>query len=158
LKESDSNLQADAPDSVEAMMAQLTEGLGDLSGGESEEELQTLLEGMMTQLMSKEILYEPLKELHTKFPEYLKDNAETISADDKKRYNAQYAVVEKIVSIFDDPSYSDEDKGKGAEVVTLVNEMQSYGSPPADIMGPLPPGLDLGPDGIPNLPDGCIIA
>lgn len=59
------DLQADAPDSVEAMVAQLTEGL-DLGGEESEEELQKLFEGMMSQLMSKEILYEPLKELYTK--------------------------------------------------------------------------------------------
>jgi len=40
--------------------------LGDLGlgeGGENEEELAGFLETMMGQLMSKEVLYEPLKEL-----------------------------------------------------------------------------------------------
>jgi peroxin-19 len=34
--------------------------------GEDEEGLQGLLETMMSQLMSKEVLYEPLKEMHEK--------------------------------------------------------------------------------------------
>ncbi|CCM05295.1 uncharacterized protein FIBRA_07509 [Fibroporia radiculosa] len=156
LKESDSNMQTDAQDPIEALMAQLTDGLGDLSG-ESDEDLQKFLEGMMSQLMSKEVLYEPLKELHTKFPEYLKDSAATLSADDKKRYEAQYALSEQIVAIFDDPAYSDDDPQKSSQVVALVTEMQSHGSPPPDIMGSLPPGLEFGADGSPKLPEGCTI-
>ena len=39
---------------------------GDLDSEESEEELKGILETMMSQLMSKEVLYEPLKELHDK--------------------------------------------------------------------------------------------
>jgi peroxin-19 len=35
-------------------------------GGEGDEDLQGILETMMSQLMSKEVLYEPLKELHDK--------------------------------------------------------------------------------------------
>ena len=46
-------------DPLEALLAQL-------GTGESEEELNGLLETMMSQLMSKEVLYEPLKELHDK--------------------------------------------------------------------------------------------
>lgn len=46
-------------------MAQLGDGLNDLDVGEADE-LQKVLENMMTELMSKEILYEPLKELHDK--------------------------------------------------------------------------------------------
>lgn len=37
-------------------------------------------------------------------------------------------------------------------------QMQSYGSPPAEIMGPMPPGMDFGPDGTPKLPEGCVIS
>ncbi|OBZ78334.1 Peroxisome biogenesis protein 19-1 [Grifola frondosa] len=159
LKESDSNLQADAStsgaESLEALLSQLS---GELGEGESEEELHTLLDSMMSQLMSKEVLYEPLKELHEKFPSYLKENASKLSAEDKKRYDLQYIVVTKIVAVFDDPTYSDEDMQKGIKVVELMQEMQSHGSPPSEIMGPLPPGLDVGPDGMPKLPEGCTIA
>ncbi|KAI0916542.1 hypothetical protein AcV5_003003 [Taiwanofungus camphoratus] len=160
LKESDSNLQADAansaPDSLDALLAQMGDKLPDSE--ESEEELQKLLESMMGELMSKNILYEPLKELHTKFPDYLKDNAGKINTEDKKRYDSQYAIVIKIIAVFEDPSYSDEDTQKSVQILELMSEMQSLGSPPAEIMGPLPPGLDLGPDGMPKLPEGCTIA
>jgi len=47
---------------MEAFLAQL----GDGAGGESEEELNRLLESMMSQLMSKDVLYEPLKDLQDK--------------------------------------------------------------------------------------------
>ena len=45
-------------------MSQLTSGIED--SDEDNGELQTILETMMQHLMSKEILYEPLKELHDK--------------------------------------------------------------------------------------------
>jgi peroxin-19 len=35
--------------------------------------------------------------------------------------------------------------------------MQEYGTPPPEIMGDLPPGLEVGPDGVPQLPEGCIV-
>jgi hypothetical protein len=47
-------------------MAQLMAALGELGGEEGEGDVQEMLEGMMSQLMSKEILYEPLKELDEK--------------------------------------------------------------------------------------------
>lgn len=31
------------------------------------------------------------------------------------------------------------------------------GSPPAEIMGDMPPGMEMGPDGMPKLPDSCTI-
>ncbi|KAI0725203.1 Pex19-domain-containing protein [Fomitopsis betulina] len=157
LKESESSLKDGAGGSVDDIMAQLGDGLNDLDVGEADE-LQKVLENMMTELMSKEILYEPLKELHDKFPAYLKEHDSTLSADDKKRYDAQYTCVSKLITIFEDSSYSDSDPAKGAQVVTLMTEMQKHGSPPADIMAPLPPGLDMGADGLPKMPDGCIIA
>ncbi|TFY62030.1 hypothetical protein EVJ58_g4125 [Rhodofomes roseus] len=157
LKESESSLKDGAGGSVDDLMAQLGEGLDDMDPGEADE-LQKVLENMMTELMSKEILYEPLKELHDKFPDYLKEHDATLSSDDKKRYDVQYSIVSKLITIFDDPTYSDSDPAKATQVVTLMTEMQSHGSPPAEIMAPLPPGLDMGADGMPKMPDGCIIA
>jgi peroxin-19 len=52
--------------SLEALMAQLAGGAEGLGGAESEEMLHGLLESMMTQLMTKEVLYDPIKELHDK--------------------------------------------------------------------------------------------
>lgn len=41
--------------------------------------------------------------------------------------------------------------------------MQSHGSPPMELMGDIPPGMALGPDGMPNLGmgegmEGCCVA
>lgn len=49
------------PDSLESLLS----SLGDLGAGEDETELAGFLEQMMGQLISKEVLYEPLKELAT---------------------------------------------------------------------------------------------
>jgi len=156
LKESDTNLQAESSsasaDPFEALLSQLGEG------GENEEELEGIIEGMMKQLMSKSILYEPLKELSDKFPSYLADNASTIKPEDKQRYLSQQKLVDEIVAIYDDPKYAEDNVEQNAKITTLMNEMQQLGSPPPEIMGPLPPGFDAGPDGMPKLPDGCIIA
>jgi len=87
----------------------------------------------------------------------LKENAEKLSSEDKDRYENQYQRVTQIVALFEDPSYSDEDKEKTGRVVALMNEMQGFGTPPSEIMGAMPPGFELGSDGDPKLPDGCII-
>lgn len=115
-KETEAKPAEEDNDAFEKLLATLGEG-----GGESEEELQGLLETMMTQLMSKDVLYEPLKELHEKFPPYLKDNAATLKPEDKQRYEAQQKIVAEIITMFEDSSYTPEDQEKGIKIVTLMN-------------------------------------
>ncbi|TFK83339.1 Pex19-domain-containing protein [Polyporus arcularius HHB13444] len=157
LKESDQKAGEASAQSTDGLEDIFSRMRGDMDSEESEEELKGILETMMSQLMSKDVLYEPLKELDDKFPSYLKDNDATLSAEDKARYASQSKVVAQIVATFEDPSYTDDDPLKGMKVVQLMQEMQEYGSPPAEIMGPLPPGFDLGADGLPKLPEGCTI-
>ncbi|THH13901.1 hypothetical protein EW146_g6368 [Bondarzewia mesenterica] len=155
LKESEDNLRADAStpgaDELEKLLAQFGEG-------KTDEELGGLLDDMMSQLMNKEILYEPLKELSDKFPPYLEEHKATLSSEQLKKYEAQHVSISKIIKIYEDPSYGDSNAAQNAQVVSLMTEMQSYGSPPSEIMGELPPGFDLGPDGLPKMPEGCTIA
>lgn len=54
----------------------------------------------------------------------MKDNAATMSAEDKTRYDAQYKIVTQIVAAFEDPSYSDEDAEKGLKIVELMQEVR----------------------------------
>jgi peroxin-19 len=152
---------------------------------------------MMGQLMGKDVLYDPLKELNDKarviqsnaacdfemfhisltmqpqFPAYMKENASKLKDEDKRRYDGQIATIAKILAVFDDPKYKDEDPEKGAEIVALMSEvcvhalrvllsslrlppqMQAHGSPPEELMGPLPPGMNMGSDGMPNVTDDC---
>ena len=46
-----------------------------------------------------------------------------------------------ILAVFDAPNFDDKDEAAREKVVALMAEMQSFGSPPAELMGPLPPGL-----------------
>lgn len=45
-----------------------------------------------------------------------------------------------------------------SQIDSLVHagtQLQTHGQPPQEIMGPLPPGLNMGADGLPDMPDGC---
>ncbi|KAG9311641.1 Pex19 protein [Chiua virens] len=135
------------------MLSQLgLSGTGD--GAEGEEQLQGMLEMMMGQLMSKEVLHEPIKELNDKFPEYLSKNSSTISSQDKERFEAQISCIKRLLVEFEAPKYKDDDETR-KKIVDLMGELQSYGSPPEEIMGPLPPGFNMGTDGLPDMPEDC---
>ena len=62
MQKEDAAAAAALNDPLEALLSQLGSG----EGGEGDEALQTMLENMMKQLMSKDVLYEPLKELQDK--------------------------------------------------------------------------------------------
>ncbi|KAF8581451.1 Pex19 protein [Ramaria rubella] len=160
LKDSDDTMKADSKtgqDDLESLLASLGDMKLGEDGAEDGENLESMLETMMSQLMSKDILYEPLKELDTKYPEYLAEHSSSLSPEELSRYTDQKARVTQIVSIFENPSYSDDNVAQSTEILRLMNEVQSYGSPPSEIMGAIPPGFDFGTDGMPKLPDGCII-
>ncbi|KAF9448086.1 hypothetical protein P691DRAFT_775685 [Macrolepiota fuliginosa MF-IS2] len=149
LKESESNLQSGsggggagaAPESLEDLMKSLNDlGLGE--GSEGDAELAGFLENMMGQLMSKDVLYEPLKELADNFPGYLSNPPKPFEPAEKTRYEKQFAYVKQIIEVFERPNYSDSDPEANKTIMSLMGEMQSFGSPPAEIMGPLPPGFE----------------
>ena len=91
---------------AELMKQMESGGLG--GGGEGgEEDFSKMLLGMMEQLTNKEILYEPMKELNDKFPEWLEKNRDKTPEADLKRYEEQQALVKEIVAKFDQPTFSD---------------------------------------------------
>jgi peroxin-19 len=53
----------------------------------------------------------------------MKENAGKLSEADKKRYEAQIQIISKIMVIYEDPGYKDDDQEKGAEVVALMSEV-----------------------------------
>ena len=107
----------------------------------------------------------------SQFPPYLENPPSPINDEDRKRFELQLACVREILVIYNDPGYSDENldtKNKLSDLMNKVSffvlqlfslphatQLQTYGSPPSEVMGPLPPGTTLGPDG---LPEGCLIA
>ncbi|CAM1500938.1 Fc.00g101000.m01.CDS01 [Cosmosporella sp. VM-42] len=108
---------------------------GDLGGEGSEEEFSKMLMGMMEQLTNKEILYEPMKELDDKFPDWLVKNREKTPKEDLKRYEDQQVFVREIVSKFEEKTYSDENATDREFIVDRMQKMQAAGSPPQDLVG-----------------------
>ncbi|KAL7958726.1 Pex19 protein family domain-containing protein [Trichoderma compactum] len=119
-------------DFLAEMLKQLT--AGEFAGG-SEEDFSKMLMGMMEQLTNKEILYEPMKELHDKFPAWLAKNKDSVPADDLKRYLEQKTIVEEIVAKFNEPTYSDSNAKDREYIVDRMQRMQAAGSPPSDLVG-----------------------
>ncbi|KAJ7594482.1 Pex19 protein family-domain-containing protein [Mycena floridula] len=160
LRENESNLKGDQPasssddpDSLQALLSALSDLNVDGSGGDSEEDMAGVLEGVMSQLMSKEILYDPLKELADKFPAFLANPPAPLEASERTRYESQLTCVRKILAVFDDPEYDEANPVTVEKTVNLMSEMQTYGSPPEAVTGPIPGGLPAGLDS-----NECIIA
>ncbi|KAF9168128.1 Peroxisome chaperone and import receptor [Actinomortierella ambigua] len=149
----DSSEQADAKaaeDSEEALMAEMMRQMEGLAEGG---DFQNVLEGMMEQLMSKDILYEPMQDLAQKYPKWLEDNKSKISEEEYTRYEKQYQYVKEIVEFFERPDFDDKSETQAKSVIELMQGMQDCGQPPADILDELAPGLEMGPDGTPNIPE-----
>ncbi|KAF4971426.1 hypothetical protein FSARC_1735 [Fusarium sarcochroum] len=132
-----------ADDFMSEMLKQLGSGdLGDLGGEGSEEEFSKMLMGMMEQLTNKEILYEPMKELDEKFPEWLIKNRDSTPKDDLKRYEEQQSIVREIVAKFEEKTYSDSNAPDREFIVDKMQKMQAAGSPPPDLVGDMQSAQD----------------
>ena len=115
------------------MLNQLLLGLG--GGADGNLDMLKLLVDMLEQLLLKEVLYEPIKDLNSKFPEYLEENKSTLAEDKHSTYVKQYNLTTEILAIFEAPNYTDDDKQKRSEVNTLLEKLQELGQPPLELVG-----------------------
>ncbi|KAK0347664.1 Peroxisome chaperone and import receptor [Friedmanniomyces endolithicus] len=150
MQNSDSTASAEATapagaQSEEDMLAQMLRELQASSSGEGGEggvggqgDFNSLLMSMMTQLTNKEILYEPMKELHDKFPGWMakqEGGKEKVGKEDMARYVEQQRLVGEIVARFETKGYRDENEGDREYIVERMQKMQAAGSPPPDLVG-----------------------
>ncbi|KAL1304844.1 hypothetical protein AAFC00_003769 [Neodothiora populina] len=138
--------------SEEDMLAQMLKEMeGGGFGGGSEEDLNKMLMGMMEQLTNKDILYDPMKELHDKFPAWLSSNKDKCSKEDLARYEEQKKVVDEIVARFERKEYSDESTEDREYIVERMQKMQAAGSPPPDLVG----DMSAAQEALGDLDAGC---
>lgn len=111
-------------DFMTEMLKQLSSG--DLGGEGNEEEFSKMLMGMMEQLTNKDILYEPMKELDEKFPDWLAKNRDKTPAEDLKRYEEQQVIVRDIVARFEKSTYSDSNSADREFIVDKMQKVRTH--------------------------------
>ena len=109
-------------DIMAALLREMENGGGE--GGD--DDFSKMLMGIMEQLTNKEILYEPMKELHDKFPAWMEKNKGKVSADDMKRYEEQKSLATEIVAKFEEPGYSDENVDSRQYIVDRMQKVRHF--------------------------------
>lgn len=94
------------PDDIFAQMLREVQN-GGLDEATNEEGLSKMLMNVMEELTNKEILYQPMKELHDKFPSWMREHGSSVEEADLLRYREQERLVGEIVGKFDEKGYSD---------------------------------------------------
>lgn len=110
-------------DLLAQMMKELTGGAGLGGEGGGEEGFNAMLMNMMAHLTNKEILYEPMKELHDKFPGWMEKNAAAQKKEELDRYKEQQRLVGEIVGRFEAKGYSDENEDDREYIVERMQKV-----------------------------------
>lgn len=112
---------------------------------DDEDAMSSVVDGMMKQLLSKEFMYEPMKDIADGYPKWLAENKDKISKEEYEKYGKQYQYFQKIVHLYEnEPENHD-------RLSDLMNCLQEYGQPPADLVQELAPDLQFGDDGLPKM-------
>lgn len=131
--EVDASLQSDSA-GMEANIARTMEGLFAGAAANSlptqpdtMEGMVPMLEGLLSKLLSKEILHEPLQELHGLYPAWLEANMDHPKLE---VYQKQNLIIKNICDIFNSDNYETE----RSKIYELLNDMQESGPPPEEIV------------------------
>ncbi|GAB1211758.1 hypothetical protein ATERTT37_000882 [Aspergillus terreus] len=127
---------ASEDDISDDLVAQLLKAVEAGASAGDDGDLTKMFMGMMEQLSNKEMLYEPMKELDTKFQPWIAENkgSDKVSAEDMARYESQAVIVSQIVAKFEEPGYTDEDPKCREYVWEKMQEMQAAGNPPEELV------------------------
>ncbi|KAA3469078.1 peroxisome biogenesis protein 19-2-like [Gossypium australe] len=102
-----------------------------------EEDMESIVETMMQQLLSKEILHEPMKEIGERYPQWLEEHKANLSKEEYERYSRQYELIKELNGVYEN------DPNNFTRIVDLMQKMQECGQPPNDIVQELAPEFDL---------------
>ena len=92
------------------------------------QDFQEIIDGMMRQLLSKEVMYEPMKEITKKFPKWLAENEDSLAKEDYERFGKMYQYFQKIVAVYES------EPNNYTRLMELMQDMQECGQPPAEIV------------------------
>lgn len=118
----------------DAMMEDWVKQFEELAGSQ---DMESIVETMMQQLLSKEILHEPMKEIGERYPTWLEENKAKLPDDEYARYSRQYGLIKDLNQVYEaEPENFN-------KIVELMQKMQECGQPPNDIVQEIAPDFDL---------------
>ncbi|KAJ8316253.1 hypothetical protein KUTeg_006267 [Tegillarca granosa] len=126
---------------------------------DSQEGFMPMMQGMMSTLLSKDVLYPSLKELTQKYPKWLEENESQTEPAQLDKYRKQHILIDEICEEFESESSLDTDEQKKLrfeKILDLMQQMQDLGQPPKEIA----PGLEFDENGMPKMPgspEGCSV-
>ena len=100
-------------------------------------DMKSIVETMMQQLLSKEILHDPMKEIGERYPKWLEENRSKLSKDEYERHSHQYQIIKDLIQVYEN------EPENFNKIVEFMQKMQEYGQPPSDIVQELAPDFDL---------------
>ncbi|KAG8382431.1 hypothetical protein BUALT_Bualt05G0076600 [Buddleja alternifolia] len=102
-----------------------------------ESDMESIVETMMQQLLSKEILHEPMREIGERYPIWLEENKGKLGAEEYTRYSHQYELIKDLNHVYEN------EPDNFNKIVELMQKMQECGQPPNDIVQELAPDFDI---------------
>ncbi|KAH6758962.1 peroxin 19-1 [Perilla frutescens var. frutescens] len=116
------------------MMEDWVKQFEELAGSQ---DMESIVETMMQQLLSKEILHEPMREIGERYPTWLEENKAKLTDEEYVRYSNQYKLIKDLNQVYEaEPENFN-------KIVELMQKMQECGQPPNDIVQELAPDFDL---------------
>nr|XP_057932237.1 peroxisomal biogenesis factor 19 [Doryrhamphus excisus] len=121
---------------------------GEAGGGGEDGNILPIMQSIMQNLLSKDVLYPSLKEITAKYPEWLDAHKASLSSEDFQRYEQQAKIMGEICLQFE----KEDDKEAAFEsIMDLMQKLQDLGQPPKELAGDAPPGLNFDMESL-NLP------
>ncbi|XP_041036580.1 peroxisomal biogenesis factor 19 isoform X1 [Carcharodon carcharias] len=150
-------------DTTEEELNQAMSSLGvdlGLSEGAAETEgsFLPIMQNIMQNLLSKDILYPSLKEITDKYPDWLAAHRHSLPGEQVRRYERQQLIMGQICQEFEaerrgEPE--DRQQVRFETILDLMQQLQDLGEPPKELAD-VPPGLNFDLDGI-NLPENAAL-
>ncbi|KAE8906291.1 hypothetical protein PF005_g19963 [Phytophthora fragariae] len=128
----------------EYMMAEMMKKFEEMG---EKNDFQDMVDGMMQQLLSKDVMYDPMKQICERYPEWLAEKESLLSKEDYERYGKQYQYFQQIVAVYE------AEPDNFTRLSELMQEMQETGQPPSEIVKDLAPGLQFDDEGMPIMPN-----
>uniref|UniRef100_A0A8D0L617 Peroxisomal biogenesis factor 19 n=1 Tax=Sphenodon punctatus TaxID=8508 RepID=A0A8D0L617_SPHPU len=155
LKETLSGLAKNADDlqnsnMSEEELAKAIEGLG-LEEGNGEGNILPIMQSIMQNLLSKDVLYPSLKEITEKYPDWLHSHHDSLPEEQYEKYQEQHSIMGKICEQFEAEQATDseaEQKARFEMILDLMQQLQDLGHPPKELAGESPPGLNFDLEGL----------